>query len=81
MKYLEHSIKAEDTRYRDFTAEKDSYFQQSGIPFGFHSHPEQTGLGLGSILGLIDFRLYSEKIFWNLEKKSWYISLFMTHKL
>ena len=49
MKYLEHSIKAEDTRYRDFTAEKDSYFQQSGIPFGFHSHPEQTGLGLGSI--------------------------------
>ena len=58
MKYLkvpsmEHSIKAEDTRYRDFTAEKDSYFQQSGIPFGFHSHPEQTGLGLGSIFLLI----------------------------
>ena len=60
--YLEHSIKAEDTRYRDFTAEKDSYFQQSGIPFGFHSHPEQTGLGLGSFLGLVDFRLYSEKL-------------------
>ena len=56
MKYLEHSIKAEDTRYRDFTAEKDSYFQQSGIPFGFHSHPEQTGLGLGSILQLLDFK-------------------------